>query len=292
MDRKQILSKRVGILSELAVNERTNYAGGGAWECEDWAIHAGIEHHKRRRELDENLRECNTLLGLEPNSRERVCWQASLIHGVFNKQDHVLAAFKEWCAAKNIDFGRFSWGGPEAAPDFDPNDHETVVVLDATLDTLQNTFEFAWEWTVDGQEYSSRGEAFMQKKLRLLSDERPDDAEGDSPDFKPWTLSWQRIKLDTNIDKKPSDVRNSNSPGCALLFMTAEHPERIKATDYQTCFPFWLPGLKWTDSTLPGLKWADVPCVSFNHGCRAVSLSSGRCDSTWNHDRAVPVLLE
>jgi hypothetical protein len=200
---------------------------------------------------------------------------AELIHGVFNKTTDVLAAFKARCAAKGIDFGQFSWVGSEQAPEFDPNDPETVVVLDATLYTLKDTFEFAWAWTADGQEKRYRWEGVVTdaKKLRLLSDDREDDAEGDGPEFKSFTLRWVRIKLDTNVGKKPCDVRDPKvSPGCALLFMSAEHPERIRATDYETRFAFWLPGLK---CTVPGGDaWRDVPHVNFDGEDRRVWLSS------------------
>ena len=115
----------------------------------------------------------------------------TLIHGVYNTTVDVLAAFKARCAAKGIDFGKFSWVSPESAPDFDLNDPETVVVLDATLDTLQNTFEFAWAWTVDGQDDKWRWDGMLsdQKKLRLLSDDRKDDAEGILPPFVK-TANW------------------------------------------------------------------------------------------------------
>jgi len=198
-----------------------------------------------------------------------------LVHSVFNKQEDVLTAFTARCVSRGIDFGRFTCVGSQYAPDIDPNDPETVVVLDATLDTLQNTFEFAWEWTADGQNDKWRYDGMISdsKNLRLLSDERPDDAEGDSPDFKPWTLSWRRIKLDTNVGKKPIDVRDpKSSPGCALLFMSAEHPARIKATDYEKRFSFWLPGLKCTSPD--GGQWRGVPCARFCRGNRQVRLSS------------------
>ncbi|MFA4954349.1 MAG: hypothetical protein WC641_03490 [Patescibacteria group bacterium] len=198
-----------------------------------------------------------------------------LIHGVFNKQEDVLTTFKTYHEAKGIDFGKFSWVGPKAAPDFDPTDPETVVVLDATQDTLQNTFEFAWQWTCDGQDDKYRWEGMVSdsKKLRLLSDDRKDDAEGDSPEFKPWTIAWRRIKLDTNVGKRPIDVRDpKSSPGCALLFMSAEHPARIKATDYKKRFGYWLPGLK---CSAPGERqWRSVPDVSFGRDGRRVGLDS------------------
>jgi len=201
--------------------------------------------------------------------------ESRLVHGVFNTAEAVLAAFKARCTAQGIDFGKFSWVGSEQAPDFNPNDPETVVVLDATLDTLQNTFEFAWTWTVEGQDDRWRNEGMLSdaKKLRLLSDDRKDEAEGDGTKFKPYTLCWVRIKLDVNVGEKPIDVRNSkSSPGCALLFMSAEHPARIRATDHKKRFEFWLPGLK---CTVPGTgRWGGVPCVGFRCVCRQVRLSS------------------
>lgn len=202
---------------------------------------------------------------------------------MFNTTDNVLAAFKARCAAKGIDFGKFSWVGSEAAPEFDPNDPETVVVLDATLDTLKNTFEFAWAWTVDGQEKQYRWEytASDPERLALL----------DGLEFVPYTLRWVRIKLDTNVGSKPTDVRNAKtSPGCALLFMSAEHPERIKATDYETRLGFWLPGLNGT-VPIDVTPWQYVPCVDFRRGDRQVRLSSYRHDFPDRH-LAVPCFRE
>jgi hypothetical protein len=214
-----------------------------------------------------------------------------LIHGVFNPATDILESFKAQCTAKGIDFTKFSWVTPETALDF-TDDEEVVVVLDATLDTLQNTFEFAWGWTVEGQEDKWRYEGMVSdsKKLRLLSDDREDDAEGDGADFKPWTLAWRRIKLNANIGKKPCDIRDAKtSPGCALLFVAAEHPERIKATDYQKRFGFWLPGLK---CTAPGERqWRLVPYVHFDRDDRQVGLYSFWHDISYG-DLAVPVPWE
>ncbi len=206
----------------------------------------------------------------------------TIIHGVYNRQDDVFAAFRARCAAKGIDFGKFSWVGSMQAPDFDQNDPETVVVLDATLDTLQNTFEFAWEWTVDGQEDKRRWKGMVSDagKLALL----------DGLEFKPHKLRWARIKLDTNVDKKPIDVRDpKSSPGCALLFMSAEHPARIRASDYEKRFGFWLPGLK---CRAPGGgRWRNVPYVSFYRGDRRVELDSDWSGSSGG-DLAVPSFRE
>lgn len=205
-----------------------------------------------------------------------------LIHGVFTPQSDVLAAFKSRCAVKGIDFSKFEWIGPAPSPLSFTDDPEVAVVLDATLGTLQQTFEFAWEWTVDGQDAKWRWEGMDSdpEKLVLL----------DGLEFRPWTLRWVRIKLDANVGRKPTDVRNAEtSPGCALLFMGAEHPERIKATDYKKRFGFWLAGLK---CTAPGGElFRNVPYASFHRGTRQVGL-----DSHWGDisgpGLAVPVLVE
>lgn len=215
----------------------------------------------------------------------------TLVHGVFTKSADILANFKARCAEKGIDFGMFSWAGSETPFEF-TDDSEVVVVLDATLDTLQNTFEFAWAWTVDGQDDKWRWEGMASdpKKLRLLSDDRPHDAEGDGSEFKSWTLSWRRIKLNSNIGKRPKDVRNSkSSPGCALLWMSAEHPARIKATDHEKRFGLWIPGLR---CTAPDERpFASIPRFDFGRGHRQVKLSSCPAGSSSDY-LAVPSLQE
>ena len=215
----------------------------------------------------------------------------ALVHGVFTKTDDILTNFQARCVEKGIEFTKFSWIGSQTPPEF-TDDHEVVVVLDATLDTLQNTFEFAWAWTVDGQDDSWRWDGVLSgsQHLRLLSDERSLDAEGDHSSFLPWTLSWRKIKLNTNIGKCSKDVRNpETSLGCALLWMSAEHPERIKAIEYKARFGFWIAGLK---NTAPGGEpFADVPYVSFRRDDRRVGLGANPADRS-NDNLAVPSLQE
>ncbi len=204
------------------------------------------------------------------------------VHDVFNPAVYVLAAFKTRCAVKGIDFDRFSWIGSEVAPDYDPNDPDTVVVLDATLDTLKDTFEFAWAWTVDGQEDEFRYEGVVSDSDRL--------ALLDGLEFKPWTLRWVRIKLNANIGSRPIHVRDPrSSPGCALLFMSAEHPERIKDIDYEFGFGFFLPGLMCKDEG--DKEWRCVPYVYFACIERRVELDSHLSDYS-DDNLDVPFLRE
>lgn len=180
---------------------------------------------------------------------------ARLIHGVFNRAEDVLQATLERLVEKGFAVGQFTWIGSEVPPDF-TQDTEVVVALDVTLDTLQNTFEFAWEWMKDGQEDSWRWDGLTSgaDKLRLLQG---------SDAFQPFTLRWRRIKLNANVSKGPLDIRNpKTSPGLVLLFVAAQHPARVKATDYEKRFGWYIPGL---ECTTPGSgPWQDVPYIDFN----------------------------
>jgi hypothetical protein len=69
--------------------------------------------------------------------------------------------------------------------------------------------------------------------------------------------------------------------------MGAEHPERIKVTDYEKRLDFYLPGLK---CTVPGRgPWACVPYVYFHRDYRQVELRARWCESDGSA-LAVPVL--
>ena len=69
--------------------------------------------------------------------------------------------------------------------------------------------------------------------------------------------------------------------------MAAQHPARVKATDYKTRYGWYLPGL---ECTVPGDdEWAGVPYVFFSHGGRRLYL-----DANWRDHGylAVPVFVE
>lgn len=206
-----------------------------------------------------------------------------LVHGVFNPAADILEASMLRLAEKGFVVDQFTWIGPKEAPDFDSRDHEMVVVLDVTLGSLQETLEFAWDWAVEGQEDSWRwgGLETTPDKLRLL--------EG-SEAFQPMTLRWRRIKLNVNVAKAPKDVRDPKaSPGLALLFVAAQHPQRVKVIDYEKYFGWHVPGL---ECTAPGLEpWQGVPYVYFSQGDRQVGLSAVWCERS-HGTLAVPVLRE
>lgn len=207
-------------------------------------------------------------------------WDSHLVHGVFNMPSAMVASFKARCADQGIDFSSFRWIGSEQPPDFDQNDPKSVIVLDATLDTLQNTFEFAWAWASACQEGSCRYEGVLSDpaSLALVAGMK----------FMPWTIAWRTIKLDTFVGEIPMDVRRAREvPGCALLFMAAEHPAWIRAIDEQNHFGFWLPGLK---NNLPGQKeFSYIPYV-FYDASRKIQIDCFRKEHR-HENLAVPCFL-
>lgn len=195
-----------------------------------------------------------------------------LIHDVFSPTTEVLSSFRERCTTKNIDFGRFSWIGSKTPPEFDRNDPYTVVVLDVTLDTLHSTFTFAWEWVIDEQEGVQALNTVDSRSqyLRLLrppagpywyhSRQRKPPPPPKPKLIEPYTLWWRRIKLDVHIDQSPLTFREANSsPGCALLFLMAEHPAWVKdmIERKKTYRGLWLPGLAYDGPE------SSTPCVQF-----------------------------
>lgn len=189
---------------------------------------------------------------------------AQLIHGVFNRSEDVLKATLERLVEKGFVVDQFTWISSNTPPDF-TQDTEVVVALDVTLGSLKDTIEFAYEWAAEGQENGGwrwDGLSTDPDKLRLLQG---------SEAFKPMTLRWRRIKLNTNIGKKPMDVRSpETSPSTVLVFVAAQHPARVKATDYEKRFGWFIPGL---ECALPGNEpWRHVPYVYFGRDDRRVGL--------------------
>lgn len=190
-----------------------------------------------------------------------------LIHGVFNRQEVVLENFRMRCITEKIDLDRFQWDSPLAAPHFDPNDQEIAVGLNATLSGLQETFEFSWKWLIEGhsEHYRFPGLSSDPDKLALL----------EGQEFMPWRLKWVRAKLDTHLNVAPADVENpATSPGCALLLLMAQHPERIRKIDYKSRNGFWLTGLRCTGPEEEAYPLMRVPNVAYYAGTRSVELQS------------------
>lgn len=175
---------------------------------------------------------------------------------------------------------KFEWMGNKEKP---KGSEGCLVVLDITLGTLQETFEFAWDWIKNTQEDNWRWSEVKSDPAHLCL------LEG-SESFKPFTLRWRVIEMNANIGKAPRDVRDpKRSPGVALLFFAAQYPDYIKSIDYEKTFGFYLPGL---ECTVPDDEpWEYVPCVDFSQRDRQVDLSAGWCGGGYD-GLAVPVFRE
>lgn len=187
-----------------------------------------------------------------------------LVHGVFNSTANVFEATMLRLAEKGFLVSQFTWTGPREAPEFDSRDAETVVVLDVTLGSLGETFEFAWDWAVAVQGKSWRWEVFRtaDDRLRLLQ-----GAEA----FQPLTFRWRRIKLDAHADERPLDVRDPHSsPGVALIHLAAQHPQRVRAIDREKRCGWFVPGLEC--AVLSRRSWRFVPCLDFDPASQQVAL--------------------
>ncbi len=177
------------------------------------------------------------------------------VHGVFDTAADVLRATLDHLVAKGFNLSQFTWIGSETPFDF-TDDPEVAVALDVTLATVEETFNFAWNWVVEGQENSYRWEGIElgPDRLRLLAG---------SEAFQPFTLRWRRIKLDANVGQAPQTVHGSKmSPGMVLLFVIAQHPERVRATDYRKRFGWVIPGLECRSSG-GDTQWQRRPFVYF-----------------------------
>lgn len=207
-----------------------------------------------------------------------------LVHGMYNLAADVLETFKARCSDKGIDFAKFTWVGPEISLFEFTDDPSVVVVLDITLDTLETTCDFAYDWASEGQTGGGwRWDGLLsdEKHMRIL-----EGANG----FVPYTLRWRRIKLDVDMNRKPEDLRDpQKSPGIVGLFLAAQHPVRIAKTDYEKVFGYWLPGL---ECTAPDKDpWQNVPYVYFHRGDRQVGFSASWRDDSGPH-LAVPMFWE
>ncbi|MBT4857281.1 hypothetical protein HON52_03795 [Candidatus Uhrbacteria bacterium] len=176
-----------------------------------------------------------------------------LIHRVYIPTSSILCNFYVRCVKKSINFDRFTWDGSENPPEFDMDDPETVVVLEASLGSLRETHEFASEWAGDGQETYHPDEDIItdQSGLRLLKG---------SEEFQPWTLRWRRIKLDVNIYKGVDEVRDpKRSPGIALIYVAAQHPQRMKEILTHSRMGWSIPGLEYRT---PHDTWRQILVVN------------------------------
>ncbi len=164
-------------------------------------------------------------------------------------------------------------GEPPAWPD----DDLYAVVLEVSLDSIQQTFEEAWLWAAEAQRDYRRHRRWPE----LSSDERGlrllvgiEHKRG---------LRWRVVDLGANWDKKdgiaPRNVRDpKRSPHSAILWAAALFPAWVRAIDGVNVPNVWIPGYE--ASVSDHMPWTEVPRLQVSFGNGEVSLdthSRGSC---------------
>lgn len=132
--------------------------------------------------------------------------------------NNILEDFRRRIADAELGSLDFRWVGPTEAPSSDTGD--AVVVLEPTFRNLEETARFAWTWSQT--KFARSFTSLHPGNLRLRA----------GATFQPLTLSWWRIRLDTYREQIPAAVLEAvpgEWPGLAILFVAAEHPDRVRA---------------------------------------------------------------
>ncbi|MFA6252904.1 MAG: hypothetical protein WCV69_01380 [Patescibacteria group bacterium] len=156
----------------------------------------------------------------------------------------------------------------------------TVVILEVCLDTVQRTFDTAWQLAASKQPNSSRlgGLLSDSEHLRLLSGQH---SRG---------LKWRIVDLGANQNRKSVDVRDSvQSPAAAILWMAYYSPKWVSAMNGKDIPYVFLPGYEACAPIF--LDWQFVPCFGWDADMRQFWLRTfhlgSQCDE-W----AVPAFRE
>ncbi len=147
-----------------------------------------------------------------------------------------------------------------------PDDPLGAVLLDVSLDTVQQTFEQAWHFASAVQPGSWRWDAVLsdEKHLQLLP----------GITFQRG-LRWQVMDLAANWDKqngiRPLDVRDPKvSPHSSILWAASYFPKWVQTMDGESVPFVWLPGYQ---LTVPGRRpWSFVPYLFWHRDSRRVEL--------------------
>ena len=166
-----------------------------------------------------------------------------------------------------------------------PDDPLCAVVLDVSLDTVQQTFEEAWHFAAAVQPGNWRwGQVLSDEKhLQLLPGITHQRG-----------LRWQVVDLGANWDKRngiaPEAVRDpKTSPHSAIIWAASYFPKWVQAMDGESVSFVWLPGYQLT--VLGSQPWASVPDLDWYRSSRRVRLYAhfaGNRSCGW----AVPSLRE
>src|SRR3989344_234338 len=207
-------------------------------------------------------------------------YEGDLIHGMFGGPDAQLRMAKQRNLERGWGFTDEDFASLGQAPTWPTDNRLAVVILDISLDTVEQTFEEAWDAVKGAHPADWRWPElkFDKKSLRLLSGNHKRG------------LRWQVVDLGINKNSRPIDVRNAKaSPSSSLLWMAFYSPKWIQSMNGTDVPYVWIPGY---EATVSGSRaWTLVPRLLWDSGDREVELDASRSDDRYE-SRAVPVLRE
>jgi hypothetical protein len=203
-----------------------------------------------------------------------------LMHGLFATPAQQLEMVK-------ILNGQRDWGFTEEdfiqlgqVPIWPDHSSLTVAILEVSLNTVQQTFDTAWDLAANKQSDKWRWEHLKSDTdhLRLLAGQNQRG------------LKWRVVDLGANQDRKPIDVRTpETSPAAAILWMAYYSPAWVQAMNGNDVPFVWITGY---EACTPGAQsWQGVPALGWFADDRQVKLGATHYDDQlgkW----AVPAYLE
>lgn len=208
--------------------------------------------------------------------------------GLFTPAEGIMDAFEQRYIKGRRFPNVFTWIGSPVPPP-PSGEPDTATVLSLNFGSLEETFDRGWEWV---QELFPRSERWGN----LFSDaDHLQQVYG--MEFRPWSRTWQTIRLSARVGARPCEALNANLPGVGTLFAAAQHPERIRRIDGRTYPGLWLSGLhcrspneRKVQTRPPSHLFPRTPLLTFNPGRNILELTA-----SWNSDEepglSVPMLV-
>lgn len=168
----------------------------------------------------------------------------------------------------------------QAIPEFHAHGLTTSVLV-PHFNNVEQTFNWLWSAVADTHKSNWRWDGLKSDPGHLLL--------LGGIEFTPSTLTWQIIDFGANRNRKPGDVRGSDSPSAGCLAAAWHHPDWFQSMNGNDVPYICLPGYEMT--TQRSKPWHDVPYLYCVDG-------EVRLDTYWeahaNQYRAVavPVLRE
>ena len=166
-----------------------------------------------------------------------------------------------------------------------PEGRLSAVVLEVSLDTVQQTFEVAWHYAASIQPGRWRLDRIQSdpEHLRLLKG--IEHKRG---------LRWRVINFGANWERamgiRPQDVRDpENSAHSAVLWAASYFPKWVQAMDGKTVPYAWIPGYETT--VTPSLQWSHMLRVGWSKPHVTIGLNTTFANDGYR-DWAVPCFIE